>query len=773
MRILKATALFGSLLLVSTASAASTGFSDTRDSAYAEAIQALAKQGIVQGYDDGTYRPDQLVNRAEFVKILMNTAHRDAPEPADLRCFADLEVRVPQWYARPVCLARQLGVVSGYPDGTFRAEKTINLAEALKISMHAFAVPVPTTAKGAQWYEGYLLAARERGVLLPLLRTPGHLLTRGELAALVFGIQQSRATDTPATQPVARCGNGTQEQGEQCDDGNTNNGDGCSQLCIVVPEPVRLAMLQIDAQATGTIRNVSRGKTDVSLLKFTATAGRQDVRFTGVKFQPSVGSLLYGQRYILAVDSDGDGRYESTVANGKAQNQLLVFDISDGIRIRQGVAVRFEVRADIVSTVGPVSLGLQFATTEPEYVHGIGAVDGIALQGIETNNACPNNVSVCFIRVNTRASSDIAVQERGSLYVVADAIPARNQQVLAGSISGPLLRLRLRADGEDIDVHTIRFDGGIASIDGLLLFAAAPGTTPNTQVAQPFARATAGQCTSVSITRFCVTLPVGVLRIRANEEVLVVVAAKMNNEQSGAVSGQSFGLTLSAATDTQAAFGARGVSSLSDLVQNDGNSVASGEIFIGTAAPAVSVAIQGVQNDTVLAKISGVTNALAADAVGIPTGTASIGGFEIAASAHTNNFHGSNDVVLSSLTFQVDAQNVQLDPGGYRLFNPENPAVKASCSAAQATGLITVQCAGLQTSGIQHRIGQSQKATYVLEAVVTSSQITPGGSGLYVSLAPLGQRGVANAILWSDDASAFSWVDGETLRVQSTYFHSP
>jgi hypothetical protein len=473
------------------------------------------------------------------------------------------------------------------------------------------------------------------------------------------------------------------------------------------------------------------------------------------------------------MDTDGDGRYETTVSAGKAQGAELNFDIPGGIRVYQGIAVRMEVRADIVSTLGPVTLGLQFATNEPDYVHGIGAVDGIPLQGIQTDNACPNDVSVCFIRVNTRTSNDIAIQERGSLYVTMDSAPVRSQQVLGGAISGPLLRLQLRADGEDIDVKNLRFDGGTSSIDALLLFQVAPGTTIDTQKTQAFAQATTGQCSTQSSTRFCANLSLNMLRIGANQERTVVVAAKMKDEQSGAISGQPFALTVSAATDSTHAVDARGVASLSDLAQNDGNALANGEVFIGTAVPGSSSAITGPMHDTVLAKISGIANALQTDVVGIPSSRATIGGFQVSTSPHTNTFHGTNDVVLSSLHFVVQAQNVEIDPASYRLFNPENPAVWVSCSASQTTGSVSVQCNGIATSSIQYRIGQGQKATYMLEATITSSQLAPGDSSLNVSMSPLGQRGTTNAVSWSDDVTTLSWVDIEILRVQSTYFHAP
>ncbi len=779
MRATKASALVATLSAIPLLLAATTAFSDVAGHRYAAAISMLAEREIVQGYSDGTFRPDAVINRAEFLKILIDARYPDMATPKDLQCFEDLLVRQPQWYARPVCLGRQLGIVGGYPDGTFQPEKTVNMAEALKIAMRTFRVDVAATTKNMPWYEPYTVAARQRDILLDLLSTPDHIVTRGEMASMTAVLleEADALSEHSSSATAAVCGNDKLETGEQCDDGNLENSDGCSQLCILVPEPVRLSILLVETEAAGTVTNVARGKTDVPLLRFNATTDRQDAIVTGVVFKPSVGSLLYAQHYKLAMDRDGDGRYETVLqAEGKAQGNRLTFDTlaGGGIRAYEGIPVRFEVRADISSTLGTVLLGLQFATDERDYIRATGATDGIALQGIETDNSCPNDVSVCFIRVQTQPSRDITVQERGNVYVTADNTPVRSQQVLAGSISDPLLRLRFRADGEDVDVKKLNIDGGVNSIDSLLLFRIAPGASIDTRTAQPFAQATPTQCSTVSVTRFCANMSLSMLRLAANQEVIVVVAAKMKDEQAGAISGQTFGLTLSAATDGNRALEARGTSSLADLAQNDGNSLSTGEIFVGTGSPGASSQLNGPMNDVVLAKISGVENALLQSSVtGIPSGKTTFGGFTMHASPHNNTFHGSNDVLVSSMVISVTAQNVQIDPASYRLYNPENPAVGVTCSASQSTGTFAVTCSGIAGSMIQSRIGQGQQANYLLEANILNTELSPGASLLTSELSPMGQRGQTNAVTWSDEETALSWVDIAELRVQSTQYSKP
>ena len=144
------------------------------------AVSLLTEEGILQGYADGTFRPDQPVNRAEFTKVLMMALGRTLP-PQNTECFPD--VQPDQWYAAPVCTAKELGFVQGNPDGRFDPVRTVNYAEAAKMLVLAFDLTVPPI-KANVWYAPYLSAAELEGVHLPDV-APDHALTRGEVAQVV------------------------------------------------------------------------------------------------------------------------------------------------------------------------------------------------------------------------------------------------------------------------------------------------------------------------------------------------------------------------------------------------------------------------------------------------------------------------------------------------------------------------------------------------------------------------------------------------------------
>ncbi len=744
---------------------------DVTDIPERDAITGLVDRGIVEGYKNGTFQPENPINRAEFMKILIGSRfpHHIA---ADVRCFTDLEVKTPQWYANSVCSARELGIVGGYPDGSFQPNNNVNLAEGLKMAFRSFGI-IPSVSVSEEWYQPYLTEARNRGILIGLLKNPSHILTRAEMATLTFAlvIELENIDEHMGNTTTPVCGNAVVETPEQCDDGNTEDSDGCSSICLLVSEPVRRAFLEINQQAAGAVSSIAQGQRHLTMMKFTVTAARQDALLTSLTFTPSVGSLLYAKNYTLAMDRDGTGQYASIVANGRTDGSRLIFDelLQNGVRIPKDLNIPFRITADLASTLGPVTLGLQFATEDPEYVQVQGFTDNLALTGIETDNTC--TASDCFIRVNTRASSDINIVSRGNLWVTEDNIPVTSHILLAGNITPALLRLRMRSDGETIDVRQLRFDGVTSSVDSLLLYQLSPGQSFDPNTLQPFAQASPGQCINQLATRMCTVLSLRTFIVNPLQDTVLIVAARMKNEQLGAVGGELLTLTLSAATDaTGHALEASGISSTQALDQNNGDASATGEIFIGRSTAAANSQILGRTNDTALANIASIVNGGATAISSIPTGNTAIGSFKIQAFPHTNTFHGSHDVIIKTLNFQVSAQNVQIDPASFRLAVSDNPSLTLACAATDTTGLIVVSCTNIDQSVIQSHIGQGQFVTYQLYANVTNPQIAAGVSSLLTELPILGSRSQTNSVIWSDGVTTFSWVDVAVTSVSSTMY---
>ncbi len=95
-------------------------------------IYTAVRYGIVQGYDDGTFKADQPVNRAEALKMLLLAAQLDMP-PGGGSGATLSDVAPDDWFAPTVDVALHYEIVSGYPDGTFRPASPITRAESAKI----------------------------------------------------------------------------------------------------------------------------------------------------------------------------------------------------------------------------------------------------------------------------------------------------------------------------------------------------------------------------------------------------------------------------------------------------------------------------------------------------------------------------------------------------------------------------------------------------------------------------------------------------------------
>lgn len=100
-------------------------------------VIAAVRQGIIEGYPDGTLRPNNPINRAEALKILLLTAHADRIlaelDPGNLPAATFPDVPSNSWFAEHVTKGQALGLIEGYPDGTFRPEQPITRAEAAKL----------------------------------------------------------------------------------------------------------------------------------------------------------------------------------------------------------------------------------------------------------------------------------------------------------------------------------------------------------------------------------------------------------------------------------------------------------------------------------------------------------------------------------------------------------------------------------------------------------------------------------------------------------------
>lgn len=184
-----------------------TPFSDlTSDHLNSEAIFALYYEGIIGGYADGTYKPENSVNRAEFAKMLVEAADLDYTKlpPSDIaNCFADVSDLPDHWFAPSVCASKYEGWVEGYDGGKYSPTKGINRAEALKIILTAFEFDIPENSSVSAvpyedvsldaWYLGVAASAKENGIIRKLgVFDAGGNVSRAHVAQMIYNAMKAK-----------------------------------------------------------------------------------------------------------------------------------------------------------------------------------------------------------------------------------------------------------------------------------------------------------------------------------------------------------------------------------------------------------------------------------------------------------------------------------------------------------------------------------------------------------------------------------------------------
>lgn len=164
-------------------------FSDTEGNRYQGAIQELADRGIVQGYPWNLFKPEQAITRAELLKIILFSANIEL-ESWEETCFND----VPQGerYYDIVCTAKAMGIVQGYPDGSFKPNQKVSFAEGLKMGIEGFWIQ--TKEKKSDFrYEKYLDFVHQNSIFSQYERYPEGEMTRAMMAHLANSLLKGQS----------------------------------------------------------------------------------------------------------------------------------------------------------------------------------------------------------------------------------------------------------------------------------------------------------------------------------------------------------------------------------------------------------------------------------------------------------------------------------------------------------------------------------------------------------------------------------------------------
>lgn len=193
-------ALIGILILafISTYHTSKAEFRDVPPAyIYAESINYVQEIGIVNGYPDGSFQPEQNINRAEFLKIIIEASFDQesiqtcigmSSKPGWTYMYLK-DVPINSWFAKYVCLAMNENIIEGYNDDTFKPEQNISFTEAAKIISNSFAMKDELIDE-TPWYKPFVKYLEKNSAIPITIYSFNKKLTRGEMAEIIYRIHE-------------------------------------------------------------------------------------------------------------------------------------------------------------------------------------------------------------------------------------------------------------------------------------------------------------------------------------------------------------------------------------------------------------------------------------------------------------------------------------------------------------------------------------------------------------------------------------------------------
>ncbi|SFL44170.1 Heme-binding NEAT domain-containing protein [Paenibacillus sp. 1_12] len=176
--------------------AVGSSFGDLENHWSKAAVERAISLGIVNGYEDGSFRPNGEISRAEFTVMIGRTLKLEGS--GTKLDFADLD-NVPTWAKPYLEQAVEAGIISSYEDRTFRADRKITRSEIAVMVARALKLPLDTnetsTFADAQnipgWASASVAAAAKKGIINGRdnnMFAPQDRATRAEAVTLILAL---------------------------------------------------------------------------------------------------------------------------------------------------------------------------------------------------------------------------------------------------------------------------------------------------------------------------------------------------------------------------------------------------------------------------------------------------------------------------------------------------------------------------------------------------------------------------------------------------------
>lgn len=164
---------------------------------YSTAINDLAKDKIINGYEDNTFRPSANITRAEFAKMMATALNLEEVSTQDFN-----DVSANHWAAKFINSVYTKGLVEGYEDGSFKPEKNITYGEIATILVRAMEKEQTALDTNLTWPDNYFTTAQNLGLFEGWATNDllaGNNATRENTALMIWNMLNPKDTDDTQT----------------------------------------------------------------------------------------------------------------------------------------------------------------------------------------------------------------------------------------------------------------------------------------------------------------------------------------------------------------------------------------------------------------------------------------------------------------------------------------------------------------------------------------------------------------------------------------------
>ena len=161
-------------------------FDDIKDTMYEKEITELSELGYINGYEDNTFRPEGNLTRAEAARLLIKAMYpkQESWNMEYFQVFADLGAEHWAWEEIHVLVA--LEIINGFEDGTFRPDENVTAAQAINMCLKLTGYTSFINKNTVPWHKGVMNTALKYGFTEALDLAPEDYITRQQMAKLIY-----------------------------------------------------------------------------------------------------------------------------------------------------------------------------------------------------------------------------------------------------------------------------------------------------------------------------------------------------------------------------------------------------------------------------------------------------------------------------------------------------------------------------------------------------------------------------------------------------------